>query len=83
MSFSRPYTVVSLPRWHFLYFLPLPHQQGPFRPTGCALLRMVTGKTGFGGAGGGDSVCCCNSRNSAASAFIVALIATYSRYDSR
>src|SRR5262249_13939151 len=27
----------SLPRWHFLYFLPLPHQQGSLRP----ILRPV------------------------------------------
>ncbi len=27
------YACSSTGRWHFLYFLPLPHQQGAFRPT--------------------------------------------------
>src|SRR2546427_7004335 len=32
---SPGYALSSRGRWHFLYFLPLPHQQGAFRPSLC------------------------------------------------
>ena len=43
----------SLARWHFLYFLPLPHQQGSLRPS-----------LGLGGDGGISSTSWSNASSS-------------------